>query len=123
MSENRIFFVDESQLYRCMEYMRLDPNDRSEMARVKPLYAAAVIYLRNAGVEWPGSDATGIDNELYYLATHALTLHYYDHRDSVGNESEIPNGLRPIINQLKDEAEIAHIAAQLASALRAGATP
>lgn len=112
MSENGTFFVDESQLYRCMEYMRLDPDDHDERDRVRQLYSAAVLYLRNAGIEWPGFNATGIDNELYYLATHALTLHYYDHRDSVGNESEIPNGLRPIINQLKLEAEIKHIASK-----------
>ena len=112
MSEKGTFFVDEAQLHRCMQYMRLDADDREERERVRPLYSAAVLYLRNAGIEWPGADATGIDNELYHLATHALTLHYYDHRDSVGNESEIPNGLRPIINQLKLEADIKRIASQ-----------
>ena len=50
-----------------------------------------------------GSDP--IDVALYTLAWHSLTLHYYDHRDAVGEEQSFPTGLRPIINQLKHTAE------------------
>ena len=98
--------IREENLHNCMQYMRVDKEDAA-VNEVRPLYKAAVLYLKNAGVSEPNSDP-----DLYNLAVWSLTLHYYDHRDSVGSESDIPNGLRPIINQLKIEAEIAHITAQ-----------
>lgn len=96
--------IKEESLHNCMLYMRVDKENANE---VRPLYKAAVLYLRNAGVNEPDSDP-----DLYNLAVWSLTLHYFDHRDSVGSESDIPNGLRPIINQLKMEADIARITAQ-----------
>ena len=75
-------------------YMRIDGSE--DDAIIKALYSAAVLYLKNAGIEEPSKDPS-----LYNLAVWSLTLHYYDHRDSVGNEASFPTGLRPIINQLK----------------------
>ena len=54
-----------------------------------------------AGIPEPSEDS-----KLYTMAVHSLTLHYYDHRDSTGAEAPIPNGLRPIINQLKHSGEM-----------------
>lgn len=65
---------------------------------VIPLIQAAMTYLDNAGIASPASLE---ENELYNLCVKSLTLHWFDHRDSVGNEAELPIGLRPIINQLK----------------------
>ena len=86
--------VTDAQLANAKTYMRVEGND--EDAVIKSLLAAAALYLQNAGIEEPDEDA-----ELYNLALWSLTLHYYDHRDSVGNEASLPIGLRPIINQLK----------------------
>ena len=60
---------------------------------------AAKAYLEGAGIPEPSEDSP-----LYTMAVHALTLHYYDHRDAVGEEAPFPVGLRPIINQLKHSA-------------------
>lgn len=65
---------------------------------VFPLIRAAIEYLDHAGIEAP---ETREESESYMLCVKALTLHYYDHRDSVNGEAPIPLGLRPIINQLK----------------------
>ena len=60
------------------------------------LAAGAVEYLRNAGIPEPEEPS-----ELYNLAVKSLVLHWYDHRDDVGSESSVPNGIRPVITQLK----------------------
>lgn len=75
-------------------YMRVDGDEDDEV--IAALHAAAVLYLANAGVSEPPSGSA-----LYDLAVWSLTLHYYDHRDAVGNEADIPTGLRPIIAQLQ----------------------
>lgn len=107
-------FDNHDRFMECRSYMRVDDDVSDD--DIFPLWNAAINYLSNAGIKQPDPfDCCGghCDNEsLYYLAVNSLTLHYYDHRNSVGSESEIPNGLRPIINQLKMEAEIAHITAQ-----------
>lgn len=79
--------------------MRVDGDD--DDALITQLMDAARAYLRNAGIDEPDSG----DNSLYITAVHSLTLHYYDHRDAVGEEQSFPTGLRPIINQLKHTAE------------------
>lgn len=73
------------------QYMKVEHDDEDDL--IWALYQAARCYL---GVREPKEK-----NPLYDLALWRLTLHYYDHRDSVGNEAEFPMGLRPIINQLK----------------------
>lgn len=75
-------------------YMRVDGSDDDDV--IAALYAAAVLYLQNAGVE-----ALEENSDLYNLAVWGLTLYYYDHRDDVGSEANCPVGLRPVINQLK----------------------
>lgn len=75
-------------------YMRVDGDEDDEV--IAALYEAAVLYLRNAGV-----DEERETLPLYNLCVWSLTLHYYDHRDAVGTESAFPIGLRPILNQLK----------------------
>lgn len=92
--------ITDEELKAVKQFMKLDGVDDDDDV-VKALYAAAKIYLKNGGVTLPDEDS-----ELYNLALWSLTLHYYDHRDAVGNEAAIPIGLRPIINQLKQDAEI-----------------
>lgn len=75
-------------------YMRVDGTEDDVI--ISALYKAAVLYLGNAGIQPPTDD-----RDLYDLAVWSLTLYYYDHRAAVGNEAELPVGLRPIINQLK----------------------
>ena len=84
----------EDKLAAVKRYMRIDGNDDDEV--IAALQDAAILYLQNAGIEKPTEESS-----LYNLAVWSLTLHYYDHRDSVGNEASFPIGLRPIINQLK----------------------
>lgn len=91
--------ITEEELAAVKSYMKQDGSDDDDV--ICAMYAAAQIYLKNGGVERPDED-----DELYTNALWSLTLHYYDHRDAVGNEAAIPIGLRPIINQLKQDAEI-----------------
>ena len=84
-----------ADLEACKNYMRVDGNDDDTL--ISSLMDAAKAYLRNAGIEEPDSE----DSSLYTTAVHSLTLHYYDHRDAVGEEKSFPTGLRPVINQLK----------------------
>lgn len=86
-------------LEACKTYMRVDGSD--DDALITQLMGAAKEYLRTAGIE----ESVSEDNNLYTTAVHSLTLHYYDHRDAVGEEQSFPTGLRPIINQLKHSAE------------------
>lgn len=86
--------VNPDKLAAVKRYMRVDGNE--DDAVISALYQAAVLYLREAGIEEPADGSA-----LYDLATWGLTLHYYDHRDAVGTEASFPTGLRPIITQLK----------------------
>ena len=85
--------IDEEQLKAVMAYMKEETNDEDTKKLIWSLYLAAKTYL---GVREPKEP-----NPLYDLAVWRLTLHYYDHRDAVGNEADFPAGLRPIINRLK----------------------
>ncbi len=73
-------------------YMRVDGNE--EDVTIESLYAAAVSYLQNAGIKEPTQE-----DELYTLAVHGLCLHWYTNRGD--EQSDMPMGLRTIINQLK----------------------
>ncbi len=81
-------------LEACKRYMRVDGDEEDEV--ILSLMFAAELYLRGAGITPENSPEA-----LYSLALYGLTLHYYDHRDAVGNESAFPAGLRPVITQLK----------------------
>lgn len=74
--------------------MRVDGTDDDIV--IEAMYSAAQKYLEGAGIV-----ETEENQSLYTLAVHALTLHYYDHRDDVGGEHSFPIGIRPIITQLK----------------------
>ena len=82
------------QLDVCKSYMRVDGND--DDALITSLMEAAVAYLHQAGIDRPEENPAQYD-----MAVWSLTLHYYDHRDSVGSEAPLPIGLRPILTQLK----------------------
>ncbi len=75
-------------------YMRVDGD--ADDTVIAALYAAAEQYLDHAGIRRAKENGS-----LYDLCLWSLTLHYYDHRDTVGTEAGIPTGLRPILNQLK----------------------
>ena len=96
---------EAAQLAAVKAYMRVDGD--ADDAVIKALYKAAVRYLKNAGIEEPSGDPS-----LYNLAVWSLTLHYYDHRDAVGNEASLPIGLRPSINQLKFLGDVARSVSQ-----------
>lgn len=81
-------------LRACLDYMRVDEDEDGRIEH--EFIPAAKAYLEGAGIPEPEER-----DPLYTLAVHALTLHYYDHRDAVGEEAPFPTGLRPIINQLK----------------------
>ena len=82
-------------LSACKAYMRVDGDEDDELIR-DVLMPAAKEYLSNAGIPEPEETS-----QTYNLAVYALTLHWYDHRDTVGDEASIPQNLRPVINQLK----------------------
>ena len=86
--------ADAAKLEACKKYMRVEGADEDDV--IAALMGAAEVYLWGAGIlpEWSPP-------ALYNLALWGLTLHYYDHREAVGNESAFPIGLRPVINQLK----------------------
>lgn len=98
----------EKQLDDCKLYMRVDSTDEDEL--IAGLYRAAQEYLARAGIYCTEGNASS-----YALAVHSLTLHYYDHRDAFGTDAGIPVGLRPIINQLKLEAEVQDAAGRVES--------
>lgn len=86
--------LSQDKLAAVKAYMRVDGEDDDPI--IAALYAAAELYLKNAG-----AIESENNRDLYNLAVWSLTLHYYDHRDDVGNESSFPLGIRPIITQLK----------------------
>lgn len=86
--------ADAARLEACKKYMRVDGEDEDDV--ILALMAAAELYLEGAGITPERSPEAQ-----YNLALWGLTLHYYDHREAVGNEAAFPVGLRPVINQLK----------------------
>ena len=91
-------FIEHDALEECKLFMKVDTD--ADDALIAGLMSGAAEYLRNAGVEesW---------TELYKLALHSLTLHWYDHRNDVDTDKVMPQGLRPVINQLKAEGYVA----------------
>ena len=86
-------------LQACKAYMQLDADDTTDDALVEDFRASAEEYLRDAGILRSERNAARYD-----LCIKAMTLHWYDHRDSVGTELGIPGNIRPVINQLKMRA-------------------
>ena len=90
--------VSTDRLAACKAYMRVDGDEEDTLIAL--LLAGAVEYLTGAGIYRTADNAARYD-----LVVHGLTLYHYDHRDAVGAEAEMPRGLRPVINQLKLDAE------------------
>jgi uncharacterized phage protein (predicted DNA packaging) len=86
--------AEAARLETCKKYMRVDGEDEDEV--ILSLMSAAQAYLERAGITLERSPAAQYD-----LALWGLTLHYYDHREAVGNEAAFPIGLRSVITQLK----------------------
>ncbi len=80
----------EAQIAACKVYMKAEDEENSV---IEGFMDAAAEYL---GLE-PSEDLSPMEK----LAIHSLTLNYYDHRDAVGTEADMPRGLGPIINQIK----------------------
>lgn len=91
-------------LRACLDYMHVDPDDANVERIEREFMPAAKAYLLGAGIAEPAED-DAVVGPLYTLAFHALTLHFYEHRDSAGDEQALPVNARPIINQLKHSAE------------------
>lgn len=82
-----------------LAYCRLDGDLPEEDKRQieEELWPAAEEYLDGAGVPKPA-----YDSPLYDLAVKGLVCHWYEHRESIAYyRSEIPLGVRSVINQLK----------------------
>lgn len=80
----------EAQIEACKVYMKAEDEENSV---IEGFMEAAAEYL---GLE-PSEDLSAQEK----LAVHSLALFYYDHRDAVGAEADMPKGLGPIINQIK----------------------
>ena len=76
----------------CKRYMHAEDVRDYE---ITPFMEAAAEYL--------GYSSADNLTSLQKLALFSLTLSYYDHRDAVNGEADMPIGLRPIINKLKIE--------------------
>ena len=90
-------------LKACLDYMHVDADDPNVERIEREFMPAAKAYLLGAGIPEPEADDPYV-GPLYQIAFHALTLHFFEHRDSVGEEQALPVNARPIINQLKHSA-------------------
>lgn len=90
--------ISAEALAACKLFMKVDTDADDDL--ITSLMSGAAEYMRNAGIEesW---------TELYKLCLHALTLHWYDHRNDVDTDKVMPQGLRPVINQLKIDGYVA----------------
>lgn len=79
-----------AQIAACKEYMHAEDEKNTIIAG-----------FMEAAAEYLGLKASDSLSPLETMALHSLTLNYYDHRDTVGNEADMPKGLGPIITQLK----------------------
>ena len=88
--------LPSEQLDKVIRYMKVEDIVESvpgEKQIIEELCLASMIYLQEAPIV-----ETDANKVLYWLVVKAMTLHAYDHRDEVGF---IPDGVRPIVNQLK----------------------
>lgn len=88
--------VPSDQLDKVIRYMKAEDIVESvptEKEIIEELCLASMVYLQEAPLV-----ETEENSVLYWLVVKAMTLHAYDHRDEVGF---IPEGVRPIVNQLK----------------------
>ena len=71
-------------------------EDAGEEAVARECFNAAKEYLGGAGIVSESDTAAR-----YRLCVNALTLHFYDHRDAIGDPEALPKSLRTLITQLK----------------------
>lgn len=94
--------LGKDELRRLKAYMRineLDGGEDCDDALIELMYNAAKEYLLNAGIKEPLKPK---DDPEWQIIIYGLTLHFYDHRDSLDKpESELPLGLRRAMNQRK----------------------
>ena len=79
-----------AQIAACKEYMKAEEEKDS-----------VIEGFMDAAAEYMGLEASEDLTAQEKLAIHSLALFYYDHRDAVGAEADMPKGLGPIINQIK----------------------
>lgn len=99
MSEHDATITREEEFSAAMRYAKLQDviaEDAQEAAVAQECFAAAKEYLAGTGIV-PESDTAA----RYRLCVNALTLHFYDHRDAIGDAEALPKSLRTLINQLK----------------------
>jgi uncharacterized phage protein (predicted DNA packaging) len=78
-------------------YLRVDGDE--EDASIQSLIDASKEYLRN-------TDVVERDSNLYRLAIKMLVSHWYENREIVGKDREIPYGFKAIVTQLRYESEV-----------------
>lgn len=99
MSETATTAAQEEEFAAAIRYARLEDviaEDASEASTARECFAAAKEYLAGAGIVSESDTAAR-----YRLCVNALTLHFYDHRDAIGDPEALPKSLRTLINQLK----------------------
>ena len=84
--------MDADHLKELKLYMHVDHS--LDDGKIQRLWGCAVEYLEGAGISQD-------DSNLVWLATAGLTLHWYDHPELEGSDTNISLGLRTVINQLK----------------------
>ena len=88
--------VPSDRLDKIIRYMKAEDIVEAEPGEreiIEDLCLASRSYLLGAPLK-----ETEENSRLYWFVVQAMTLHAYDHRDEVGF---IPEGVRPIVNQLK----------------------
>lgn len=94
--------VTDERLDYVIRYMKAEDiveSNPTEKDLIRNLCKATVIYLEGAPVLETEENA-----DLYWFLVAAMTLHAYDHRDEVGF---VPEGARPVLNQLKLQTDYA----------------
>lgn len=85
-----------------IRYMKMEDIAEAvpaEKTIISSICKATMIYLDGSPVLETEDNA-----DLYWFLVAAMTLHAYDHRDEVGF---VPQGVRPIFNQLKLQTDYA----------------
>lgn len=94
--------LTDARLNYVIRYMKLEDVVAAvpeEKTIVTGICKATMIYLDGAPVLETAENA-----DLYWFLVAAMTLHAYDHRDEVGF---VPQGARPVFNQLKLQTDYA----------------
>ena len=77
------------------KYLRLEPDYTDEDDDITALITSAEGYLTNAGCVLNSGD------EVAKLAIKMLVVHWYEHREPIGQGNQLAFGLQSLITQLK----------------------